>query len=74
MENNVDTGFIGTIVIRTNAISLIILLDETDERHHNINLSHLNIQFLRIITPNNGSNTATIKYCAGMRRMFAILL
>ena len=65
MENPVDTGLIGTRVMRTNAISLTSLLDETVELYHNINCSHPNLQILRIITPKNGSNTATMKYKRG---------
>ena len=64
MENHVYTGLIGTRSMKTNAISLTTLLDENVELYHNINRSHLNIQFLTI-NPNNGSNTATMKYQRG---------
>ena len=60
-----DTGLIGTRVMEMNSISLTILLDETVELHHNINPYHLSLQFFRIITPKNGSNTATMKYQRG---------
>ena len=46
MENPVYTGLIGTRSMKTNAISLTTLLDENVELYHNINRSHLNIQFL----------------------------
>ena len=62
MENPVDTILIGTRVMRTNSISLTGILDETVELHHNIDSSHLDLQFFIIVTPNNGSNTVTTKY------------
>ena len=65
METPVSTDLIGTRFMRRNVILITILLDETFELHHNINRSHLNLQILRITTPNNGSNTATIKYQQG---------
>ena len=51
--------------MRTNSILIAILLDEIFELRHNINRSHLNLQILRIITPNNGRNTAVLKYHRG---------
>ena len=65
METPVDTGLVGTRFMRPNVISLVSLLGESVELHHNINSSHLNLQILRIITPNNGSNTDTMKYQLG---------
>ena len=65
MENPVDTGIIGTRVIRKNAISLASLLNESVELHHSINRSHLNLQNFQIITPKNGSNTSTMRYQLG---------
>ena len=61
MEAPVDNGLVGTRVMKINTIPLTILLDETFELHHNINRSHLNLQILQIITPNNGRNTAIMK-------------
>ena len=65
MANPMDTALICTRVMRTNEISPTSLLDENVELNHNMNCSHLNIQILRIITPNNGSNTSTMKYQQG---------
>ena len=60
-----DSGLVGTRVVRMKSISLSNLLNESAKIHHNINFSHLNLQILRIITPKNGSNTATMKYHRG---------
>ena len=62
METPVDTGLIGTRVMRMNEISLAGLLNESVELHQNINRFHLNLQILIIITPKNGSNITTMKY------------
>ena len=65
METSVNTGLIGTRVIRMSAISPTSILDGTVELHHRINCSHPKFQSLQMITQNNDSNNTTMKYQKG---------
>ena len=49
MKTTVDTGLIVARVMKKNKTSLIRILDETVELHHNINISLLKIKILHII-------------------------
>ena len=44
METTAVNGLVGIRVMRTNAISLTSILDETVEIYHSINYYHMNLQ------------------------------
>ena len=60
----VDRSLLGELVMKTQEIYVRDLLDEDVEMEMNLNKSHLNLQIMRIITPQSGNtgNQAMTRY------------
>ena len=66
MQSSIDQNLIGTRVMRTEEIKLKELLNENVEMEKSLNKTHVNLQILRIITPQAGNTgNAMTRYHGG---------
>ena len=66
MQSSIDQNLIGTRVMRTEEIKLKELLNENVEMEKSLNKTHVNLQILRIITPQAGNTgNAMTRYHRG---------